>query len=351
MNKSFDREFFRRFIDGGCSDGERAEFLRWLEAVDKKDEISWMKEQWDQPFDSERKILGAEERILANLLQRIKTDLGETRQKETTRNPFLLKKDLWLRYSMLRYASVILMVLVPIVIYSSIFGISSSPTKITYSYAEKATHNGQHLSFRLDDGSMVTLNSNSSLTYPVTFSDSDRVVTLSGEAFFDIAKDARRPFRVTTGNVTTTALGTSFNIDFPDMEEAAEISLLSGTVEVAVRGSDETVKKLILEPGEQVSIFSADSVSDVARFDPLEISGWKDGVIYFKEAKLSRIVEVLETWYDVKLTVVDNDGKSKNWTYTGQFGNQTLENVLRGIGYVKGFESTIEGKKATIIFN
>jgi ferric-dicitrate binding protein FerR (iron transport regulator) len=348
MNTGFDKKFLQRFVQGECSEGERANFLRWLENVEDQDEISWMKEKWELPCDNEHKILGAEERILSSLLERIQSETNGNKPTTVNKSLFALKSDLWMHYS-LRYASIILMVLIPIMIYSSIFSVSLMPVKIAY--AEKVTHNGQHLAFTLEDGSQITLNSNSNLTYPVVFSDSDRVVTLKGEAFFEVAKDSKRPFKVITGNVTTTALGTSFNINYPGFTDAAEISLLSGVVQVEVENKSDDVEKLILEPGEQVRVVQGGSVSEITEFDLLEISGWKDGVLYFKEADILKIVEILEVWYDVNITVIDAGNKSKDWTYTGQFGNQTLENVLRGIGYVKGFESRIKEKDVTIVFN
>ena len=103
MNTIFDKEFLLRFIQGRCSEEERANFLQWLENVEDQDEISWMKEKWERPDDRRHKILGAEERILNSLLQRIETDSKGTRQRVQNKNLFLMKNDLWKHYSLFRY--------------------------------------------------------------------------------------------------------------------------------------------------------------------------------------------------------------------------------------------------------
>ena len=106
---------------------------------------------------------------------------------------------------------------------------TSNPDESDYfvEYIEKSNPSGQKSTVHLKDGSRIILNSNSKVKFPVEFSDSERVIELEGEAYFEVAKDASRPFRVKTANTMTTALGTTFNIDAFEEENDIKISLTS----------------------------------------------------------------------------------------------------------------------------
>ncbi len=97
---------------------------------------------------------------------------------------------------------------------------------------EKSTEPGQKLSFHLEDGTKVILNAGSKIWYPSNFNIHEREVILEGEAFFEVSKDASRPFRIVTESVVTTALGTSFNINAFPSNENIEIALVTGKVSV-----------------------------------------------------------------------------------------------------------------------
>src|SRR5690606_28899629 len=88
------------------------------------------------------------------------------------------------------------------------------------------------------------------------------------------------------------------------------------------------------------------------RFDAMETFGWKEGILYFKQAGLDQVIQRLESWYGVEIALEGNMGKGKipDWTYTGIFKNENLENVLRGISYVKDFTFEIDGKNIKLIF-
>ncbi|MCK5368504.1 MAG: FecR domain-containing protein, partial [Cyclobacteriaceae bacterium] len=108
---------------------------------------------------------------------------------------------------------------------------TSTVHEVAIKHIEKSTQKGQKLTTFLPDGSRVMLNSNSKISYIQSFHDAERVVMLEGEAFFEIEKDTLRPFKVISNGITTTALGTSFNIDCRAGEKV-EVSLVSGKVAV-----------------------------------------------------------------------------------------------------------------------
>ncbi len=353
MSALYDRDFLRRFLNKTCTDQEQADFFLWLQDDHELKEVVGMKEIWDNDQADNNIILGAEEKIWATISQHISTFESTKRvyQRIAELEPTSFQ-GFWRNYLTFRYAAIIIFVLIPIMLINLFLPASIQEQKIAQ-LLEKTTHNGQHLTFSLDDGTRITLSSNSSLTYPEHFEDSFRTVHLKGKAFFNVAKDAKHPFIVHTGNVSTVILGTTFNISYSEEKQKAEVSLVSGALKVQIDNSINSDAEVLLNPGEQICVDLANEQFKTRSFDPLEITGWKNGIIYFKESGLDEIVETLENWYDVEISVIDRYGASKknHWTYTGQFGNQSLEYVLKGIGYVKGFRSTIEDKKVKIIFN
>jgi ferric-dicitrate binding protein FerR (iron transport regulator) len=201
----------------------------------------------------------------------------------------------------------------------------------------------------LPDGSKVVLNSRSSITYLEEFSEHKREISVVGEAFFEVSKDSSRPFIVNTGGVSTTAVGTSFNVYYRPSEGLAEVSLATGIVQV----SANNIMMKNLEPGDRLLYDLTIGSFSMEKYDVLETFGWKDGILYFKKAGIDQVIQRLEDWYGVEIVMQGktNSEKNKNWIYTGMFEDQSLDNVLKGISYVKNFTYEINGKQIIMIFN
>jgi ferric-dicitrate binding protein FerR (iron transport regulator) len=212
----------------------------------------------------------------------------------------------------------------------------------------KSTEPGQKLSFHLNDGSQVLLNSGSKLSYPKTFDEQERIVHLEGEAFFEISRDSLRPFRVITGLITTTALGTSFNINYFPGDEAIEIALVTGKVMVAETENSSAKEDLLLLPGEMATYQKEISSLSKSRYSFREKISWKDGIIYFKEADYPAIMSKLELWYGVDIS--ENKQPGKAWNFTATFEDESLDNVLKSLQFGHGFKYIIKGKNVEINF-
>lgn len=210
------------------------------------------------------------------------------------------------------------------------------------SYFEtKNTENGQKLTVYLSDGSMVRLNSSSQIAYGKGFTDSSRVIHLIGEAFFEVAKDASRPFQVISGNSLTQALGTSFNIK--NEKDEVSIALLTGKVSVSqLSGADEKV----LFPGQKM-VASINALSDITNYEYEDEFAWKDDVLVFSNATSKKVFDELEKWYGATITV-PNDIDHMAWNYTGKFDNKSLRSVLTSIGFTENFEFEINKKEVLI---
>ncbi len=212
---------------------------------------------------------------------------------------------------------------------------------------------GTKLTKTLPDGSKVILNARSAIAYASDYGAENREITLTGEAFFEVVKDSLRPFIIHSGNLSTTALGTAFNIIYRPDEAVTKVSLVTGMVRVTTEDTTNVRQVTNLRPGEQLNYDKHAGSFHTDHFDTLEALAWKDNILYFSKSGIKQVVRQLEDWYGVSIQLTGNTSKAENqyWTYTGMFKNQNLENVLTGISYVKDFSFEIKEKNVKLIFN
>lgn len=147
----------------------------------------------------------------------------------------------------------------------------------------------------MTDGSRVWLNAGSSITYPVPFTGNERKVSIEGEAYFEVASDARRPFIVSKGETMIRVLGTHFNINAYDDEADIRITLLEGSVQVADRQQASRIK-----PGEQ-AIVKQGEITVADKVDLEQVMAWKDGFFRMKGIDLASLMRQISRWYDVEV--------------------------------------------------
>ncbi|WP_339924417.1 FecR domain-containing protein [uncultured Cyclobacterium sp.] len=206
----------------------------------------------------------------------------------------------------------------------------------------KRTGAGEKLQLTLGDGTKVWLNSSSQLEFPKKFSNNERSLHLIGEAYFEVKRDSLRPFKVNTDGLMTTVLGTSFNINTKVLGKI-KVSLVSGKVEVS---SSETNTPLL--PGEMLDYDGLKETHTIGAFDVAKVLAWKEGVLRFQKSTLPQVKAALEEWFGVKIKLQNANGVT--WEFSGTYPQQTLEEVLESMSYIKGFDYRINGKEAIIKF-
>ena len=169
---------------------------------------------------------------------------------------------------------------------------------------------GGEYSITLSDGTIVYLNAESELRYPVKFVGEDRQVYLSGEAYFDVVHDKTHPFVVDVKNSTVRVLGTSFDVRAYADEDEVLTTLVQGSVRFSA--GKESV---ILGPGEQAVLDKSGRV-ETREVDTYLYTAWKDGVFAFKRQRLEEIMKVVARWYDVN--VFWENVSQKEVTFTGK---------------------------------
>ncbi|MCO6149699.1 FecR family protein [Flavobacterium sp. NRK1] len=201
----------------------------------------------------------------------------------------------------------------------------TSPIKEITQIAAK----GEHKKIILQDGSMVFLNSNSSVTYPETFGKT-RKVTLTGEAYFKVHRNIEQPFVVATHDVSVKVLGTSFNINSYDHNNT-KVSVLTGKVEV----SSPSGKKVILTKNLQ-AVLNKNLDFLITKENSNDGIAWTENTIFLKNTTLGETARIIENWYNIQVDFEDKD--LKQLIISGKFKDEKLENVLNSIALLKELE-------------
>lgn len=197
----------------------------------------------------------------------------------------------------------------------------------------------------LSDGTRVWLNANTTFDFPVDFVRQERVVKLRGEAYFEVAKDARRPFIVETEGTRTRVLGTSFNVKaYPD-ERYERTTLLEGSVEITLAESTGTPSpRMVLEPGMQARWETGSRSLSVRAVDAEDAIAWRRGEFLFTEEDIQVVLQTLSRWYGVEF--VSTDEKLETYTFSGMMSkDDKLGETLEILTLAGGPAFRIEGDK------
>jgi len=208
------------------------------------------------------------------------------------------------------------------------------------SYNTVTTPNGGQYQLVLADGTKVWLNAASSLKFPTQFNGKDRTVELTGEAYFEVAKNKDKPFNVKTATQTVQVLGTHFDINSYSNETAVKTTLLEGSVKVL-----STAGNVLISPGQQAVLSNNNQLSVNKDPDVDEVIAWKNGMFQFDEADIQTIMRQVARWYDID---VEFKGAMPNYTYHGKISrNSNASQVLKILG-LGGINFTIEGRKIIV---
>jgi transmembrane sensor len=222
----------------------------------------------------------------------------------------------------------------------------------------------------LPDGSVVILNSGSSLKYSNSdFSFNSRSVQLTGEGFFNVTKNPSKPFYVTTPGIRVKVLGTTFNVKAYSDEAVEEATLVSGKVEIYSRSDkEEKERPIVLKPNQKAVFLKSEN--DFLAFDTAAIAtreaihvklekvnlqspskteqtiSWKENTLVFDNESFKSLVTKIERWYDVKIILTYPELNSAR--FTGKFDKETIEQVLNAIVTITPFKYNIKQNLVTI---
>lgn len=215
----------------------------------------------------------------------------------------------------------------------------SAPAAVEYNTL--ATPRGSQFRVMLPDGTQVWLNAASTLRYPTAFTGPERLVEVNGEAYFEVAGNAARPFKVKIKGAEVLVLGTSFNVNAYADEPITQTTLLQGSIKLSANNN-----QVLLKPGQQATL-ATDKAFHINEINPNDAIAWKNGYFLFKNESIESVMRTIARWYDVDVTY---QGDVKQQRLGGTVSRyEKLEDLLKTIELTKSLKFKIEGRRVTIM--
>lgn len=208
-------------------------------------------------------------------------------------------------------------------------------------YNTLSTPRGGQYEISLPDGSKAWLNASSSLRFPTSFSGKERTVELTGEAYFEIAKNKAMPFAVKVNDLTVEVLGTHFNVMAYANERAVKTTLLEGRVKVTKEENSS-----FLQVGQQAAVLQGQKMINVINADTEESVAWKNNLFWFHNADIKTVMHQIERWYDVDVFYEGDVLQKFNGSIPMNLGAIKVFRILEETG---GVHFKIDGRRISVL--
>lgn len=210
--------------------------------------------------------------------------------------------------------------------------LQKAPQVSTAAFMIRNVPYGKKIQMQLPDGSQVWVNSGSSIKYPANFNSGKREIFLQGEAFFDVVHDAKRPFIIHTGKVSTQVLGTAFDIRAYGANSMS-VTVARGKVSV---GTPEKLLS-VLTPDQAMNYSLKSGIVSTRHVDASKLK-WMNGELSLNNTTLSEAAQDVERWYNVRIDIDDAGARSKNRRFSATFLNhENIDQVMKVLGELSGF--------------
>jgi transmembrane sensor len=319
MDENRFQELLQKYLDETASDPEIAELMRLYRDRSKSD-----REALENSFN---KIPAKDdEKMTSSELEEVKGNL----QTIISSSPRIKRSRI------LQAAAVLLLITI-----AGLWLYIKQPLNET-AVAEKIySFSGKNF-LTLSDGTKVLMNEGSTLTYSTSFGKEDREVTLSGEAYFDVAHDASLPFKVQTGTVVTRVLGTAFYVN-ADQQNKVTVTVVRG--KVAVGNDKQTFGTLT--PNDQIAVNTTNFEFVKSHLGTQYVAEWRNSMFILDDVTFEQAALEIEKRFKCKVTITNNDLK-KCKVIAWYLNNESLSQIVEGLGSLQQATVTIEGNHVTI---
>ena len=220
------------------------------------------------------------------------------------------------------------------------YSAATGKTTAEVNYNTLTTPKGGQYQLTLADGTKVWLNAASSLKFPTAFTGGERVVELTGEAYFEVVHNSKQPFKVKTADQTVQDIGTQFNVNSYTDEDVAATTLVEGSVKI-FDGKGQTM----IKPGQQYLRKGNGAMDVKSDVDIDEVTAWKNGMFQFNNADIKTIMRQISRWYNVD---IEYSGQVPTSTYHGRISRNSNASAVLKILELSGIDFTIERGKIIV---
>ena len=319
------KDLFIKYLQGNCTEEEFVQILSWIREGSQSILGKEMVQQIWEEFEPEA---GYVERIKYNrILDKIHHQININQHPTTL---VIQKASSQKRISTIltRVAAILLLPVLSLLLYTNISNIDHYAANLNELEVEAPAGSRTHI--ELGDGTVVFLNHGSKLRYPYRFNGDIREVFLTGEAYFEVAHNAKVPFIVGTNRLDVKATGTAFNVSaYPD-DNAVETTLVEGKVILYERKNNNEIKSLT--PGECLKFDPQKNSYSIEMGNTSKYTSWKDGLLVFKNDNVEDIAKKLARWYNIEVEITNQ--KIKEYPFTATFTDETLPQVLELLSLV-----------------
>jgi len=323
MNGKLMNDLFRKYLDNNLTNQEFQDFQRFVNASTNEELEPILQQAW-----KEETGIGTDTQKIFQLKQ----DIDKSNHRNFIRNSY---------QKTLRIAA---MIAIPLLIISMYFFFGKTSEKAASDMIVSVA-DGEKVNIVLPDGTKANLNSQTILSYDVNlFNKKQRCIKLSGEGFFEVAKNEKKPFIIKTSDMDVKVLGTTFNLLARDENNLVEIYLLAGKVNLT---SNSTMENVILHPNQKAVLDKKTGKINVFRTSSDESLAWRRGELIFHGTTIRQIFREIERSYGVKISAQCPDF-IMNDLFTGTFSVENLDETMKILKMHYNFNYNIDGKVVSI---
>jgi ferric-dicitrate binding protein FerR (iron transport regulator) len=343
-------DLIAKYLRGESSSEEKEQLFEWLNKHPDNRELFnqlsslWNTTGWEgidtaQAFQPDADLAWQKFRTRVNIVEASDPVAAgpEVQAPEPRVIPLRRESYPWLRLGTRIAASVLLVM--GLVFWLKFYFADNPPATISQSTKEEKRM------IYLPDSSKVYLNRHSEISYVASFEDGKRIVNLSGEAFFEVRKDAGKPFIIYSQNAQTEVLGTSFNVRAYEKEGTVEVMVVTGKVAFSKRtgkgAPGESPPKVYLTPGFRAELASKGTLSKTAMDNPNGMA-WRNEKLVFSNTQLSVVVESLQRYFQVPIAV--ENPQLLDCRFTGTFEQPELDQILEVLKVSVNLNYTAQGE-------
>lgn len=358
--------FTIRYLKNEISEKEKTELFDWVYEKEENEKLFYhLKDMWETAqFEHISKNANTEAEWEKLVLTAIKQESDYFQEKKTKSRTI---------YRAIQIAALVVIALGVGFFVQKFIPEESNYASVTVPYGAKSE-------LELPDGSKVWVNSGSKIKYPTNVNSKEVNLYLEGEAYFDIVKNPKRTLNVKTSTINIQVHGTTFNVKSYNDEDVVETTLLEGSISITGSVGNKVIKTpIFLKPNEQATLIKSEKTLDVSFKDEqlsksdkkhsestdivqkksqprLQIKEginseefvlWKYNVLSFKNERFEELAISLERWYNVEISIEDQD--LKNSRYTGTFEKETIEQAMDALSLSLPFTYKIDKNRITII--